>query len=95
MDFKQLRQAVSEIRKALPWKRKPYIIGLSMIYLFTNGYWFKKLHGLEFAGYIIEEQWDGRWKVYYAEKVEEIHVKCFTTEEEACEYYMEKLNFKR
>ncbi|MBR5385380.1 MAG: hypothetical protein IK143_05895 [Bacteroidales bacterium] len=53
----------------------------------------KTLRGFQVNDWTIEEQWDGRWKVYYAERGVESYVKYFIAEEEACEYYIVQLKY--
>ncbi len=90
MNFRQLKKAVKDYNKTLPRNRRGYIFDRSGICILSLNYFFKIFHCLDCTGLIIQELYDGRWRVYYCEPGRGNEDTYFVSddESEACEEYL-------
>ena len=89
MRFKELKRILWK-RHGL-WRGNPLHI-TSSLWLFHNGHCFYRLRGLEYWGWNIEEIEDGSWRVFYKERYEITESLSFSSEDEACGAFLNKID---
>ncbi|GEM_PF-3515383 len=90
MNYRQLKKAVKDYYKTLPRNRRGFILDRSGICILSLNYFFKIFHCLDCGDLIIQELYDGRWRIYYSEPGRELEETLFVSydESEACEEFL-------
>ncbi len=96
MNYRQLKKAVKDYNKSLSRDRRIYrrlLIDRSGICILSLNHIFKIYHCFQCAGYIIQELYDGRWRVYYSELGRDYEVTLYLgdNESEACEEFFRRI----
>lgn len=90
MNYRQLKKAVKDYFKSLHLNKRGAIIERGGICILSLNYFFKIFHCLDCDGFIIQELYDGSWRIYYSEPGREYETTLFLSnnESEACEEFL-------
>ena len=92
MKFRQLRRT---IKRQLPYFKRSIIINKSSliinIFYKKHLFYWGILPALEYAGWNIEKLENGQWRVFYSERGEITNLCFYSTEEEACSAFFDRI----